>query len=133
MILRHGIILLSGFYVPTHSVNFISFYAKTLIETACEQPLSFPEAKLSGLLPFRQAFLKIFPYVWPAALVFSNGTSTLIGIDDAALAQSIKVILTASTLRTKPGALGNLLLALATLHKTPCPFKVNRLPCRFSR
>ena len=122
MILRQGIALLRGFYVPTDSVNLISFYAKTLLETACEQPLRLANTKLSGPLPFRQAFVKIFAYVRPATVAFGDGTFTLNCIVDAALAQRLEiVILSGSTLGTEPGVVGNLLLALETFHKTALP------------
>jgi hypothetical protein len=122
MILGQGIVLLSGFYVPTNSLYLISFNAKTLFETAREQPLAFANTKLSGPLPFRQAFVKIFAYVRPATPAFGDGTFTLSSIVDAALAQSLEVIiLSGSTLRAKPRVFGNLLPALGTFHKTALP------------
>jgi hypothetical protein len=121
MILRRGITLLSSFYVPTYSVNFISFYTKTLVETACEQPLCFTDTELGGLGPFREAFVKTLAYVRPTALAFGDGTFTLTGIDDAGLAQSLDIILTNPTLWAKPGVVGNPLLALETFHKTALP------------
>jgi hypothetical protein len=103
VILRQGITLLSGLYVPTDSVDLISFNAKTLLETSCEQPLGFANTKFSGPLPFRQASVKILAYVRPATLTPSDGTFTLNGIADAALAQNLEIfILSGPTLRAEP-------------------------------
>jgi len=134
MILRQGIALLSRLYVPTDSVNLISFYAKTFLETACEQPLGFANIKLSGPLPFRQAFVKIFAYVRPGTVAFGDGTFTLNCIVDATLAQSLEIIvLSGSTLRAKPGVVGNVLPALETFHKTALPTLDKQLAHHFSR